>query len=120
MISRYNPWSLLIILSSTKLHCLVLQIIVLKYKYMTCPHEYTYLKSYGLDSISCTGFVKFMGYKYLLLAAHSVTDLLVCRSRGWGRDMTMIVIIMGPMSRSSSRWDYHFHSYVLTIYVHLY
>ena len=23
-------------------------------------------------------------------------------------------------SRSSSRWDYHFHSYVLTIYVRLY
>ena len=25
-----------------------------------------------------------------------------------------------PRSRSSSRWDFHFHSYVLTIYVRLY
>ena len=27
---------------------------------------------------------------------------------------------MIKVSRSSSRWDFHFHSYVLTIYVRLY
>ena len=29
-------------------------------------------------------------------------------------------ILLYPLSRSSSRWDSHFHSYVLTIYVHFY
>ena len=28
--------------------------------------------------------------------------------------------VVAVVSRSSSRWDYHFHSYVLTIYVRLY
>ena len=45
-------------------------------------------KSYGMDSISCTEFVRVMGYKYLLLAAHTFTYLLVCRHRveGGGGD----------------------------------
>ena len=39
-----------------------------------------------------------MGYNYLLLAAHIVTALLVCRSEGgWGGEMTIIIIIMGPI-----------------------
>ena len=42
------------------------------------------LKSYGLDSISCTEFVRVMGYKSLLLSDHAITALLVCR-RGGGR-----------------------------------
>ena len=29
-------------------------------------------------------------------------------------------MVTGPVSSSSSRWDSHFHSYVLTIYVRLY
>ena len=31
-----------------------------------------------MDSISCTEFVRVMGYKYLLLAANTATALLVC------------------------------------------
>ena len=38
-----------------------------------------FLNSYGLDSIFCTVCVRVVGYKYLLLAAHAVTALLVCR-----------------------------------------
>ena len=34
---------------------------------MPCIHEYIYiLKPYGLDYISCSGFVRVMGYKYFL------------------------------------------------------
>ena len=51
---------------------------------MPYPHEYIYLNSYGMDSICCTGLVRVMGYKYLLLDDHTVTALLVCR-RGGGR-----------------------------------
>ena len=57
-------------------------------KCMPYPHEYIYiyiyLKSYGLDYISCTGFVRVMGYKYLLLDAHTITALLSCRRREGG------------------------------------
>ena len=54
------------------------------------------LKSYGLYSMSYTGFVKIMGYKYLLLAAHAITALLSCR-RGVGWEgVSMNVVIMGP------------------------
>ena len=42
------------------------------------------LKSYGLDSISCTGYVIFMGYKSLISSAHAITYLLVCRRGGGG------------------------------------
>ena len=40
-------------------------------------------------------------------------------------DLTKIILIvsdpkLAQESRSSSRWDFHFHSYVLTIYVRLY
>ena len=41
-----------------------------------------------------------MGYKYLLLDAHVVTALLVCRRKGEGggegRITTMVLIITGP------------------------
>ena len=37
-----------------------------------------------MDSISCTVFVRVMGYKSLLLAAHTATSLLVCRRGGGG------------------------------------
>ena len=51
-----------------------------------CPvtmNIYT-LKSYGLDSTSCTVFVRCMGYKPLLLAAHAVTAIILCRNRVGG------------------------------------
>ena len=47
-----------------------------KKKLMPCSHEYICLKPYGLDSISCTGFIRVMGCKYLLSADHaSLTSL---------------------------------------------
>ena len=87
MVAGYKPWALLLILSSVKLRCLVFQIIVFKNIYIPCHHEYIYLKSYGLDSISCTVFVRVMGYKSLFSTNHDITSLLVCvRGVGeWGQ-----------------------------------
>ena len=42
------------------------------------------MKSYGMDSIYCTGFVRLMGYKSLLLDANSANYILVCRRGGVG------------------------------------
>ena len=84
MVSRYKPWAPLIILLSVKLGCLVFQIIVLK-QISVCPVSInTFFNSYGMDSIFCTGFVIVTGYKSLLLADHSITDILVCRCGGGG------------------------------------
>ena len=108
MLARYKLWALLIISSSIKLRCLVFHIIVLK-KPNVCPvpmNIYIYiLESYGLDSISCTGFVRVMGYKSLLLATNDVIDLLVWR-RGLGEGANkMIVIIIGPIpTRGRGVW----------------
>ena len=35
-------------------------------------------------------------------------------------DIALLCLEKMGVSRSSSRWDFHFHSYVLTIYVRLY
>ena len=37
-----------------------------------------------MDYISCTGFVRLMGYKSLLLDANSANYILVCRRGGVG------------------------------------
>ena len=75
-------------------------------KLIPCPHEYIYIyiyiKSYELDSISCTGFVRGIGYKSLLLVDHVVTSLLVCR-HGGGGGVTMIIVIMGPIPMRGGR-----------------
>ena len=44
----------------------------------------TYLKTYGMDSIPCTVFVKFTVYKSLLSSANDSTALLVCIHGGGG------------------------------------
>ena len=51
---------------------------------MPCPHGCIFEKSYGLNSTSCTGFVRVIGYKYLLSSARTIKNLLVLR-RGGGR-----------------------------------
>ena len=36
------------------------------------------------------------------------------------KKITMSAVYISEQSRSSSKWDFHFHSYVLTIYIRLY
>ena len=62
--------------------------------YALSPWKY-FLKSYGLDFISCTGFVRVTGYKSLLLAAHAITALLAFRHGVGG----------GGWKWSSSSWS---------------
>ena len=57
---------------------------VLKTKHMACPHECIYIKAYGMDSISYTKFIRFTGYKSLLLSYHAIIALLVCRRETGG------------------------------------
>ena len=45
-------------LSSVKLGCLVFQIVLIREKTIPFPHEYIFIKSYTLDSISCTELVR--------------------------------------------------------------
>ena len=56
-----------------------------------------------MDSTSCTGFLRLMGYKFILLVTYVVTDLLVCRNRvGGGGVMMKITIISGPIPTGGS------------------
>ena len=49
------------------------------------PMNIYILESNGLDSISCTVFIRVMGYKYLLLVTHNVAALILCRHGVGGR-----------------------------------
>ena len=49
-----------------------------------------------MDSTSCTGSVRVMGYKSLLSADHTVPDLLSCRHEVGG-GVTIIIITMDPI-----------------------
>ena len=71
---------------STSFYFIVHQVVLIGVSYhcvkktncILYPHEYLFIfKSYGLDSIYCTGVVRVMGYKSLLSATHYFTSLLV-------------------------------------------
>ena len=74
MMTRYKSWVLLIIFVAYQVALLCVSGHCVK-KPTPCPVPmYIFKKSYGLDSISCTIFVRVTGYKYLLSDA-----LLFCR-----------------------------------------
>ena len=85
MVERYKSLALLIILAVFQVALLGVSDHCAKNPSpISYPHKHIYLKSYGLDCISCTIFARDTRYKYLLLVSHAITDLLVCGHKGGG------------------------------------